>query len=328
VVECKLPPPIVNHGDYVFDQCHGHYHFEHYGNFSYVDDQGRDVAGDQQKRGFCLIDLMRVVNAEWSPLTIKYFDCKYQGITAGWADIYNIGIPCQWKDVTDTPAGTYNLKASVNPDKILCEGALQCDANDNQIWDDTQFLTCSEGYTPQVCEVAQAPRCRRPTDALGQLIDTSANNTDTVPSLHRDCGLSYVTDPVSPIGVGQEIGPPRDTEFSFYGNLKRSTDHLRGCSPGAPAALKCMVPAGSVPQVVRVCESSRNLSCGTACRYHEALANVTIQPGEAVDVSFSCPAARDGAVFGETGGAYSIYRTMVFGIDGAKSGPNVTCAAK
>src|SRR4029450_8015021 len=59
VTDDTPPDPIVNHGDYVFDRCHGHYHFEHYGNFSYVDDRGQDVAGDQQKRGFCLIDLVR-----------------------------------------------------------------------------------------------------------------------------------------------------------------------------------------------------------------------------------------------------------------------------
>jgi hypothetical protein len=46
-----------------------------------------------------------------------------------------------------------------------------------------------------------------PTDEFGQSIDTTANNTDPAPSLHRDCGLTYVTDAVSPIGAGEEIGP-------------------------------------------------------------------------------------------------------------------------
>ncbi len=52
--------------------------------------------------------------------------------------------------MTETPAGSYTLAAEVNPDDILCEGALQCDANDQQIWDDTPFTTCSEGYDPEV----------------------------------------------------------------------------------------------------------------------------------------------------------------------------------
>ena len=323
VTGSQLPDPIVNHGDYVFNTCHGHYHFEHYGNFSYVDGNGNDVAGGQQKRGFCLIDLLRIVNAEWSPLPIKYFDCKYQGITAGWADIYNIGVPCQWKDVTETPPGSYYLRASLNPDRILCEGALQCDGKDQQIWDDTPFTTCSEGYTPQVCEVAQAPRCQYPT------VDTSANNIDEAPSLHRECGLSYVTDAASEFGLGQEIGPVRDTEFSFYGNLKLPSDQMRVCkNPGQKSTLKCSVPAGSPSQVVRVCESSRHLSCGTACRNHEALANVTITPGQTVNVDFGCPSSKDNGIFGETGGVYSIYQAMVFGPDGTKRTPNVTCAAQ
>jgi len=37
-------------------------------------------------------------------MAIKYFDCKYQGITAA-GPTYNLGIPCQWKDVTETPRG-------------------------------------------------------------------------------------------------------------------------------------------------------------------------------------------------------------------------------
>ena len=325
VTSGTVPPPIIDHGDYVFDKCHGHYHFEHYGTFSYLDKQGNPAAGDQQKRGFCLIDLIRLANAEWSPMAIKYFDCKYQGITAGWADTYNIGIPCQWKDVTDTPAGNYTLTALVNPDHILCEGSLQCDANDNQIWDDTAFMTCSEGYDPQVCEIAQAARCApQGTDSNGQPLSWG-NNLDAAPSTHRDCGLSYVTDPQSIYGVAQEIGPLRDTEFSFVGTPNLKSDQLRACTPGSSAILKCTVPSTSPTQVVRVCESSVKLGCGTACRYHESLANVTIEPGQTVNVPFTCPAARDGGAFGEYGGAYSLYRAMAFGPDGVRKLPDVTC---
>ena len=320
-----VPPPIINHGDYVFDKCHGHYHFEHYGTFSYLDKQGNLAAGDQQKRGFCLIDLIRLVNAEWSPMTIKYFDCKYQGITAGWADTYNIGIPCQWKDVTDTPAGSYTLTALVNPDHILCEGSLQCDASDTQIWDDTPFMTCSEGYDPEVCEIAQAARCApQGTDANGQPLSWS-NNLDAAPSTHRACGLGYVTDPQSIYGFAQEIGPLRDTEFSFVGNLNQRSDQLRACIPGRSTTLKCTVPSTSPTQVVRVCESSVKLGCGTACRYHESLANVTIEPGQTVKVPFTCPAARDAGTFGESGGAYSLYRAMAFAPDGDRKTPDVSC---
>ena len=117
----------------------------------------------------------------------------------------------------------------------------------------------------------------------------------------------------------------RDTEFSFVGNPNQKSDQLRACTPASSTTLKCTVPSTSPTQVVRVCESSVNLGCGTACRYHESLANVTIEPGQTVKVPFTCPAARDGGAFGEYGGAYSLYRAMAFGPDGVRKLPDVTC---
>jgi hypothetical protein len=76
---------------------------------------------------------------------------------------------------------------------------------------------------------------------------------------------------------------------------------------------------------VRVCESSRQLGCGTACRYHEALANVTIKPGETVTAQFTCPSSKDDGLFDETGGVYALYRAMVFGPDKTNKTPDVTC---
>ena len=145
------------------------------------------------------------------------------------------------------------------------------------------------------------------------------------PSTHRACGLSYVTDPQSIYGLAQEIGPLRDTEFSFVGNLNKKPDQLRACTPGSSTTLKCTVPSTSPTQVVRVCESSLTLGCGTACRYHESLGNVIVEPGKTVNVQFTCPAARDAGQFGETGGAYSLYRAMAFGPDGGSKLPDVSC---
>jgi hypothetical protein len=55
---------------------------------------------------------------------------------------------------------------------------------------------------------------------------------------------------------------------------------------------------------------------------------VTIRSGETANVAFTCPSARDNGAFGETGGAYSIYRAMAFAPDGARTGPDVTCVAQ
>jgi len=136
------------------------------------------------------------------------------------------------------------------------------------------------------------------------------NNLDAAPSTHRDCGLSYVTDPQSIYGVAQEIGPLRDTEFSFVGNPNLKSDQLRA-APGELAILKCTVPidvADSGRTSVRVFGQAR---CGTACRYHESLANVTIEPGQTVNVPFTCR-LRETAAHSRYGGAYSLYRAMAF----------------
>src|SRR5262249_62023969 len=103
------------------------------------------------------------------------------------------------------------------------------------------------------------------------------------------------------------------------------SDQLRGCTPGSSTTLKCTVPSTSPTQVVRVCESSLALGCGTACRYQESLTNVTVEPGKTVNVRFTCPTARDGGQFGEHGGADSLYRAMAFGPDGASKLPGVSC---
>ena len=42
------------------------------------------------------------------------FNCNRQGISAGWADIYNQQLPCQFIDVTDVAPGEYTLHIDTN----------------------------------------------------------------------------------------------------------------------------------------------------------------------------------------------------------------------
>ena len=42
-------------------------------------------------------------------------------MSAGWADIYGVGTPCQWIDITDVPAGDYLLQLTVNPTGAVLE---------------------------------------------------------------------------------------------------------------------------------------------------------------------------------------------------------------
>ena len=56
------------------------------------------------------------------------FNCSTQGVSAGFADIYSRGLPCQYIDVTDVPAGDYTLRIETNftgqlPDSDLTNNA-------------------------------------------------------------------------------------------------------------------------------------------------------------------------------------------------------------
>jgi hypothetical protein len=67
---------------------------------------------------FCLEDVVRwSLDARRRPV----YECDFQGIQAGWADVYDRGLPGQWIDVTDVPSGSYVLEVEVNPEHVLPE---------------------------------------------------------------------------------------------------------------------------------------------------------------------------------------------------------------
>jgi len=241
----------------------------------------------------------RAVNDIWSPLTQTYPLCTNQGITQGWADVYNAGLTCNWQDVTDSTPGLGTLKSLANPENLLCEGSLVCDTNGIVQNTSTSFQSC---YAPtNVCGAIAKPTC---SAASG----SSTDNLDTVPTLHRGPGLTSVTDSVSPTGPSQQIGPLRDTEFSPV-----SPTFGRACTLGSVVQLSCNADAQHTPlwQVVRVCQWSAVLGCGTGCRFVDAIANVVIPPGAPTVVSFPCPGPLDTSIPNEPGGFYSLYSSLL-----------------
>jgi hypothetical protein len=78
-----------------------------------VDSQ--DIVG--RKQGFCMMDITQV-NAT-APQ--GQYDCENQGITRGWADVYDSALDCQFLDITGVPAGDYTLRLTVNPDGLFQE---------------------------------------------------------------------------------------------------------------------------------------------------------------------------------------------------------------
>jgi hypothetical protein len=99
-----------------YSACHNHYHLQDIMLYELLTvDQlkpvtvgGQNIVG--RKQGFCMEDGEQVVGSNSG----KY-DCNNQGITAGWADVYDASLDCQWLDVTGVPQGKYVLRVTVNP---------------------------------------------------------------------------------------------------------------------------------------------------------------------------------------------------------------------
>ncbi len=284
---------LSKHGLFELSDCHGHYHFSHYGSFTL----GDGSLALTRKNGFCMQPTARLMNNELSPLNHPYVDCIDQGVSVGWIDEYKMGLECQWVDVTEVkPNQELPLSFTTNPDGLLCEGKLKRDAEGNQLFEPTHFKT-SEG------EPVDKPQCD-----FSQ--NWAKNNTESYPVVIPDVGESYVT------------APCRDGLFGKLRNCGfKQTDELNECKPGTKVTLTCTTPANSPAQVVRVCEGSRALQSGIPCTYNEALGSTIVVESQK-DVSFTCPTARDEI---ETGGVYSFMTGPLFPSE--KTAP-VSCVVK
>lgn len=107
-----LGDPLEN-TNFVYSECHNHYHFEDYADYRLLDMGGRVVARGH-KQAFCLVDLWQVPGLGGDPRP-QFPHCEHQGISAGWADVYHRGLDCQWVDITAVPPGRYLLEVEVNP---------------------------------------------------------------------------------------------------------------------------------------------------------------------------------------------------------------------
>lgn len=124
------PGPEHDNPLFEYSACHGHYHFRDFTDYRLLDSEGAVIA-QGHKQSYCLVD-MEPVGSDTVPsppgtrptpeptgeVQLRRGDdeptgCNY--LSAGWADIYGVGTPCQWVDVTDVPEGDYVLQLSVNP---------------------------------------------------------------------------------------------------------------------------------------------------------------------------------------------------------------------
>jgi lysyl oxidase len=96
--------------------CHGHFHMRGVAIYELLNGAGAAVVR-ARKQGWCFRD-----NEPFSPdAGPGKYTCEDQGISAGWEDIYDKSLDCQWLDVTGLPGGKYVLRVVVNPDRVFRE---------------------------------------------------------------------------------------------------------------------------------------------------------------------------------------------------------------
>jgi hypothetical protein len=261
--------PFVQRNVFEFSACHEHYHYGHYGNFSYGESPG-------EKRAFCIESTDRYFNSEQTPLAHP-FGCDNQGIASGWGDTYIAGIECNWIDITDLeiPEGDsvlQSLQFALNPDDFICEGTPVVDAAGEPVFTPTDEVGENGG-------VVEKPSC--------DFVDGYASNNLGVQDVRIPSDGGFIT---AECTRGQ-AGPLRDCGF-----VEREEN--LPCAPGSTVTLDCSIPEGGPTQVLRVCENSVALGGVTACMYADALATAVVD-GAGTLVSFTCPAARSDV---ETGG--------------------------
>jgi PKD repeat protein len=103
--------PSAQAGQFEWDPCHGHWHYEGYAEYVLYDSDGNELPYIGFKNGFCVLDL------ECSDGGVAKFTCGNMGITAGCGDYYSSSLACQWLDLTDVPAGSYTMVVKVNWDQ-------------------------------------------------------------------------------------------------------------------------------------------------------------------------------------------------------------------
>ncbi|WP_217914911.1 lysyl oxidase family protein [Miltoncostaea marina] len=116
---------------------HRHYHLKNAGEYSLWTPDGRQQVALAQKTevGFCLEDSKYLgggLGARYSSGTNDF--CLQSdpgqgprggplvmGITPGWRDVYDAGLPYQWVDVSSTPPGRYELANQADPTDVIAE---------------------------------------------------------------------------------------------------------------------------------------------------------------------------------------------------------------
>ena len=178
--DLRLGVPSPANDNFAYSSCHDHFHFEGYADFRLLDNDDREVAFGH-KQAFCLLDSSKYVDDPNVSNMARYW-CGFQGISAGWSDVYHSRLDCQFIDITDTPPGEYTLRVRINGDAALEEQRM-----DNNTLEYKVVIGHEDLETPtEAC----------PTDLTSH----------ATAGPHRECGWTFAKtldcEPGRAVGVG------------------------------------------------------------------------------------------------------------------------------
>ena len=116
-------------GTFVYHPTHQHTHFGDWAVYRLravlEDGNPGAVIASGNKTSFCLLDVVPYDPGGELPVVppAAYTTCgaTIQGISPGWADVYDLELDDQWIDVTGLPDGAYWLEAEVDPAQQILE---------------------------------------------------------------------------------------------------------------------------------------------------------------------------------------------------------------
>lgn len=125
------PDRLREAGLFVFHGAHNHFHVDDWAIYHIRQVLPGDGVGSilfgGVKTSFCLLDSTRYLGPEpisgTPPIARQFVSCgaNEQGISVGWEDIYDKGLPDQWIDITGLPPGEYWLESEVDPEDHFLE---------------------------------------------------------------------------------------------------------------------------------------------------------------------------------------------------------------
>ncbi len=114
--------------DIVYHPTHNHFHLGDFGRYNLLKKNPSTGRYQQTefrgtKTSFCIIDLLRVQGSAPVDSGYRYCNDTVQGLSHGWADIYDWQLPEQWIDLGDNvlPDGEYAIQSSTDPFGKLIE---------------------------------------------------------------------------------------------------------------------------------------------------------------------------------------------------------------